>query len=362
MNGSSPQNRVLPDSSAPATRSSFSRPVSEMPLMTSADYLRVLRPHLVINTSSGRSGAVIAVVVHLALILACLWLLRITLITTVSVLVSVVMGHSLACLAFFAHELSHGSLVKRHHLRGALELLLWGLNCFPATLWRRLHNENHHAETNTISDPDRPFRACESTPPRHYFNVLFMANNAGWRWRPTVLLTFTTYLIRNLASALGPTHWKAPLTVAKPRFRPCDRLSILLEVAVICLLQSGMLVFAWVSWWSILWVSVVPLMVSSAVVMMYIFTNHFLNPLCDHTDPLIGSTSVIVPKWMDWLHDNFSYHTEHHLFPGMNPRHYPEVARLLQQHFPERYNRILLGEAWQRLWAGSEFIEERETS
>ena len=61
---------------------------------------------------------------------------------------------------------------------------------------------------------------------------------------------------------------------------------------------------------------------------------------------------------MDWLHDNFSYHTEHHVFPSMNPKFYPEVSRLLQEHFPERYNRIPLREAWRRLWLRDEFIDE----
>jgi fatty acid desaturase len=92
--------------------------------------------------------------------------------------------------------------------------------------------------------------------------------------------------------------------------------------------------------------------------MLYVFTNHFLNPLCEHSDPLVGSTSVIVPRWMDWLHDNFSYHTEHHVFPGMNPRYYPEVSRLLQKHFPDRYNRVPFGEAWRRIWQQEEFISE----
>ena len=105
-----------------------------------------------------------------------------------------------------------------------------------------------------------------------------------------------------------------------------------------------------------------PLLVASSVSMAYIWTNHLLNPLCEHTDPLIGSTSVIVPRWADWLHDNFSYHTEHHIFPGMNPRYYPEVAKLLQLHFPDRYNRIPFGEAWRRIWQQEEYISEGGTT
>jgi len=42
----------------------------------------------------------------------------------------------------------------------------------------------------------------------------------------------------------------------------------------------------------------------------------------------------------------------------MNPRYYPEVSRLLQKHFPDRYNRVPFGEAWRRIWQQEEFISE----
>jgi hypothetical protein len=37
------------------------------------------------------------------------------------------------------------------------------------------------------------------------------------------------------------------------------------------------------------------------------------------------------------------------------------VSRLLQQHFPDRYNRIPFGEAWRRIWAHDEFISEPDS-
>ncbi len=329
-------------------------------LMKAADYLRVLRPLLPAKMRTVHWGAYAAILFHLMVIIVCLHVFRTTEVNPFLLVLSLVMGHSLACLAFLAHEIAHGAIVGRRSIRYALELLLWGLNSFPATLWRRIHNETHHAETNTVRDPDRQFRSCESTSARHLFNTWLMANRSGLKWRPTVLLNFTTYILRHVASALGPSDWKAPFTVVKPKFRRHDRLTIIFELVLIGIIQSLMLSYAWVSPWSVIFVLVVPLLVSSAVVMMYIFTNHFLNPLCEHTDPLLGSTSVIVPKWMDFLHSNFSYHTEHHLFPGINPIHYPEVSRLLQLHFPDRYNRIPLAEAWRRLWSSPEFMIERK--
>jgi hypothetical protein len=45
----------------------------------------------------------------------------------------------------------------------------------------------------------------------------------------------------------------------------------------------------------------------------------------------------------------------------MNPRYYPEVAALLQNFFPDRYNRISFGEAWRRIWLQGEFIREHKS-
>src|SRR5262245_44843989 len=54
---------------------------------------------------------------------------------------SLLIGHSLACIGFLTHELSHNSLVRRPALRYPLEAFFWALNLVPATLWRRVHNE-----------------------------------------------------------------------------------------------------------------------------------------------------------------------------------------------------------------------------
>jgi fatty acid desaturase len=66
-------------------------------------------------------------------------------------------------------------------------------------------------------------------------------------------------------------------------------------------------------------------------------------------DPLLNSVSLRVYKLFDQLHLNFSYHTEHHIFPGMNSDYYPMVQELLETHYPERMNLIDAGKAWDLL-------------
>jgi fatty acid desaturase len=84
--------------------------------------------------------------------------------------------------------------------------------------------------------------------------------------------------------------------------------------------------------------------------MGYISTNHRLNPLVDVNDPLANCLTVTVPKWVDVLHFNFSYHTEHHLFPAMNPKYYPLVKAEIVKQWPERYNQMSLVRALITLW------------
>jgi fatty acid desaturase len=66
-------------------------------------------------------------------------------------------------------------------------------------------------------------------------------------------------------------------------------------------------------------------------------------------DPLVNSISLRVPRIIDTLHLNFSYHTEHHIFPGMNPDYYPLVQKHLLQLYPERLNLLSAREAWRLL-------------
>lgn len=331
---------------------------SSLELKTASDYVRVLRPFLPPQAFEADPRHLFRIGLHLGLIGFC----YLALIETNSVWfwlpIALIVGHSLACLLFLAHDISHGSVVRNVPIKRILELLLWGINCIPPTLWRRLHNHTHHVETNTIRDSDRPFRANECTKATWLYSRLFFPNRRTPFRHPFVLFHFITYIVRQLFTSLLPGSLKPSIVTFKPQYTISHRLAISAELAVIIAIQICIWNLMGGNYIRYFFAVPVALLAASSVAMSYIFTNHFLNPLCDHTDPLIGSTSVIVPRWMDWLHDNFSFHTEHHVFPGMNPRYYPEVSRLLQQHFSDRYNRIPFIHAWQQIWQHEEFISE----
>jgi len=327
-------------------------------LMRAADYARVIRPLLPDKAFSPCASHLWRVVAHAGVVAAGYLLIRGANAWWHGLLCSLLIGHSLGCLAFLAHDLSHHSITTSKAWRRILELLLWGLNLISPTMWKRIHNQTHHHETNTVNDPDRQFRRNEQTSHTWIYNRLLYPSRETLHGNPLPLFHFVTYILRHLITSLLPGRMKLPIVTHKPDYSARQRLGILRDWLVILALQVGVWHLVGGNWQAFMWAAPIAVLWSSSVVMLYVFTNHFLNPLCEHTDPLVGSTSVIVPRWMDWLHDNFSYHTEHHLFPGMNPRWYPQVSELLQQHFPDRYNRLPLGEAWHRLWRHDEFIDE----
>ena len=323
-----------------------------------SEYVRVLRPLLPVEAFRPNSRHLIRIAVHTGIIAAGYYVLCASSPTYFWILVSLLIGHSLACILFLAHDVSHNSVVRNRSFRCFLELLLWGANLIPPTLWHRVHNHSHHLETNTVNDPDRLYRAIEGTAFNRLYMRLCFANRKTPGHHPFVLFSFVPYIFRNLITSLLPGTLKPSIVTFKPKYTARQKTAILFEVVVIAAAQIGMWYLMDRSLLRYFCAVPLPLLIASSVAMTYIFTNHFLNPLCEQTDPLVGSTSVIVPRWMDWLHDNFSYHTEHHVFPGMNPRYYPQVSCLLQSHFPERYNRLPLKEAWRRLWLQDEFIKE----
>lgn len=327
-------------------------------LMRAADYARVIRPLLPDKAFAPCASHLWRITAHSMVVFGGYLLVREANAWLQGLLCSLLIGHSLGCLAFLAHDLSHHSITRSKALRRILELVLWGLNLISPTMWKRIHNQTHHQETNTLNDPDRQFRRQEASAWSWAYNRLLYPSRETVHGNPLPLFHFVSYILRHLITSLLPGAWKLPIVTHKPDYSARQRIGIITDLMVIAAIQMGVWYLVGGEWSAFVWASPVAVLWSSSLVMLYVFTNHFLNPLCEHTDPLVGSTSVIVPKWMDWLHDNFSYHTEHHVFPGMNPRWYPLVSELLQQHFPERYNRLPLAEAWSRLWRRGEFIEE----
>ncbi len=270
-------------------------------------------------------------------------------------IVMLLCGHSLACLAFIAHELSHGSILPPGRLRAALEVFLWGMIAIPATMWRRIHNELHHVHAGTPADPDRQYIAGEQTwLTRWYRRIFYTGTDSLFPWNPMVLVSFPAYVFRNLIAVFRGPERRPAFVPAVPRYRRRDRLRVIGELATIVAIQA-LLALATGSLFAFLAVGPGAILIASAVIMLYVFTNHFLDPVEEENDVLGHTTSVVVPRWMDRLHGHFSKHTEHHLFPALGARYLPMVQESLREEFGEEYQCLPLADAWRRLWAVEPF-------
>ena len=90
-------------------------------------------------------------------------------------------------------------------------------------------------------------------------------------------------------------------------------------------------------------IHLIPLMVANTIQMTYVTTNHWLcDETHDHNDPLRNSLSVKLPRFIDWLHLNASYHTEHHLGPTINPQHAPLIHESMRARYGDQCRRISL--------------------
>src|SRR5262249_46275165 len=107
--------------------------------------------------------------------------------------------------------------------------------------------------------------------------------------------------------------------------------------------ESGAMLAFWIGVltlvgpWSFIFIYVVPVLVSNAMVMSYIATNHFLNALTETNDPLANTLSVTAPSWLERMHLQFGYHVEHHLFPTVSGRHARAVRDVLRRLYGDRY-------------------------
>ncbi|HWI20833.1 MAG TPA: fatty acid desaturase [Vicinamibacterales bacterium] len=298
------------------------------------------------------------VAAHTAVVLACYWWIRAW--PATALFAAVIIGHSLACLGFIAHEVSHNAVVRNRAVRYAVLLWTFGLNFVAPTMWNRLHNDAHHGNAGTPGDPDRPFLAHEKNRATVWYSTLFYPSESSWKTM-LVFCHFISYLLRNMAAVFYPANRKPAVVSSKPSYQDRERWWTAAEIIWMLGLQYVVWLAAGSTWWGFLWASLVPLCITSSIAMTYVFTQHFLNPIEHETDPIAGTTSLVVPRWVDWLHCNFSFHTEHHVFPTMNSSYYPLVSRALQEEAGSEYRRIGARAAWRQLWKTGMFRKVSES-
>ena len=291
-------------------------------------YAREIRHHLPAVVFEPATGRLLWLPVHLAIIVGlAAYIVRATPPWYVSVCAAVLAGHSWGCLGFLAHEAMHHALVKNRIVEKLVGYCGFGIYFLSPTLWTAWHNQAHHGNTGKpVADPDgfgslgfweksAVVRRLETIAP-------------GSRYKRSAAFLFIWFSLHSLLV----------LTFHSQRNNYYARVSrrvVYTESAAMLAFWAGVLLL--VGPYAFLFVYVLPALVSNFMVMSYIATNHFLNPLTDINDPLANTLSVTGPRWVEALHLQFGYHVEHHFFPMMSGRHAPAVREVLQRLYGDRY-------------------------
>lgn len=312
-------------------------------LRACAEYAKELRPLLAPELFERKPFRLLWLPVHLAVIAAA----ATTLLTTEvhwgwRIGLALVIGHSYGCLMFLAHEILHGTVVKNRHLQNWLSGLCMLPYCIGPAHWKGWHNHSHHGHTTVPGeDPDSFGNVTMFMSNRVARFTQTFAPGAGY-FRSWLFLGFWFSFHSIVTLFVHSRHYE---------YWPAERRRR--EIGLFFLMAGfWACVLAAVGPKQFLFLYVLPMVVANVLQMSYIATNHLL---CDETgtinDPLANSLSVSVPRWVSWLHLNFGYHIEHHIFPYMNPQNARKVRRVIEKRFGKRYRTLPILRALQLLYS-----------
>ncbi len=267
--------------------------------------------------------------------------------------IALVIGHSIACMGFWAHDVSHGGMIKSLFWRDLMSGIGFSPLAISPRLWRRWHNAEHHGHTQ-----------IEGEDPDHLFTMDYYQHNPVLKWlyklSPLLrnVIIFGSFTFRMTQQQLRMVL-KYVLSPEIPGYEKAVILSQLFAalaawITITSLLGSQVLI----------WGYLLPLLVGNAIAISYIATNHFLNPLADESDVLGSSLTVTLPGWLKWLdpwHSYFGAHVAHHLFPQAAPKYARAIEAKTAEMFPDRYHAMPLFKALRLLWETPWIYEDQKT-
>lgn len=291
--------------------------------------------------------------VHAAIIGTSFWLLASHFTWWMAPLLSLVIGHSFACMGFLAHDIGHGASVRSPLLRDFLSGAGFSPLFISPLLWRKWHNSDHHNNTQV-----------EGLDPDHLFTIEDYKNNAVLRGlyklsplaRNLVIFGSFTFRMTQQTERMLITYLRSKKVSGREKFTMVAQSVAQLSFWVVLTSLLGSQVFIWGYF--------VPVLVANAIAISYIATNHFLNPLADERDVLATSLSVTLPgplSWLDPWHSHFGAHVAHHLFPGAPASRARQIELKIMELWPDRYHCMPITQALKHLWNTPWIYEDKTT-
>lgn len=291
--------------------------------------------------------------VHLAIFATGIWLLTNHFSLWAAPIIALVMGHSMACMGFVAHDISHGGSIKNLAVRDTLALIGFSWLGISPLLWRKWHNADHHNNTQIKGvDPDHLFMLedCKHNPILKFLYIIHPV------LRNLIIFGSFTFRMSQQQIRMVIVYLRDKDTSAVEKLCILGQATLGVGLWVAATLPFGTQVFVWGYF--------VPLLVGNFIAISYIATNHFLNPLADENDILATSLTVTLPrglKWLDPWHQYFGAHVAHHLFPTVSGRHTRLIEEKARELFPDRYHSMSIFKALQMLWKTPWVYEDHTT-
>ncbi len=290
---------------------------------------------------------------HVAIIGTGLWLLTAHFSWWLAPILSLIIGHSFACLGFLSHEIGHGAAIQNLRARDILGGIGFSAFFISPLLWRKWHNSDHHNNTQIVGvDPDHLF-TIEDYKDNPVLKALYRMSPLA---RNIVIFSSFCYRMNQQTLRMLITYCRNKETPGKDKFLMVSQTVLQAAFWITLTLMLGTQVF----WWGYF----VPLLVANSIAISYIATNHFLNPLADENDVLATSLTVTLPKWCRFLdpwHQHFGAHVAHHLFPQAPTRYTRKIEEKIEELFPDRYHSMSIFRALQLLWQTPWVYEDNTT-
>ena len=259
---------------------------------------------------------------------------------SVKILIGICIGYFNSALAFVSHETSHGSVIKNKNMQDLIVFFAFAPFMMSPTYWRFWHNRLHHGNTQyVLKDPDA-FPTLSVYKNSKFLQNIFNLTPGS----KTIRSYFYFFFWFSFQSFLNQIYMR----FNNKMWSEMNHKRVTVEFSLQFVMVASFIYLMGTE--NLLFMVIIPFAVQNYVIMSYISTNHNLSPLTKLNDPLVNSLTVTTNKLFDFLHLNFGYHVEHHIFPRMSGAYTKKTHQVMKKIFPDTYQYMKKSDALKLLY------------